>query len=246
MEKVILALANQETDDNNRFMQSLKPQLDALMQDKVKMVSEFMVMFLAGTDTTSHVIHNLMLQLAWYPEVKKKLEQELKTFIKEDNDFTYDQINNLKYLDNVVKETLRVNTPAPGIMPRQPIGKENVQIGDLIIQNGTQVQLIFNTTLENEDNFQEPKVFNPDRWNSENANLSDPFVFTPFSMGEKSCIGERLSLLEIKTITAYFISHFDFSVDVQYDDITWVPKVVIEPREKVSFQLWKRDLRKEE
>lgn len=34
------------------------------------MVSEFMVMFIAGTDTTSHVLHNILLDLYKYPEVK--------------------------------------------------------------------------------------------------------------------------------------------------------------------------------
>lgn len=82
------------------------------------MVSEFMVMFLAGTDTTSHVLHNIMLQLSWYPEVKDKVLQEMRDNIKDSQHFDFSEISRLKYLDKVIKETLRVNTPAPAIVAR--------------------------------------------------------------------------------------------------------------------------------
>ena len=42
------------------------------------MVSEFMVMFIAGTDTTSHVLHNILLFLYEYPAIKAKVLQEMK------------------------------------------------------------------------------------------------------------------------------------------------------------------------
>ncbi len=45
-----------ENSEANKFMIQARPQLEELMKDKVKMVSEFMVLFNAGTDTTSHVI----------------------------------------------------------------------------------------------------------------------------------------------------------------------------------------------
>ncbi len=77
-----------------------------------------MVMFLAGTDTTSHVLHNLLLQLSWYPEVKGKVLQEMRENIKDSQCFDYTDVNRLEYLDSVIKETLRVNTPAPGIVAR--------------------------------------------------------------------------------------------------------------------------------
>lgn len=65
--------------------------------------------------------------------------------------------------------------------------------------------------------------------------MPDPFVFTPFSMGAKSCIGEKLSLLEIKSVVTNFLMNYDFQVTVRPEDITWVVKVIVEPREKIAF-----------
>ena len=41
----------------------MRPELEKLLETQEKMVSEFLVMFLAGTDTTSHVLHNILLLL---------------------------------------------------------------------------------------------------------------------------------------------------------------------------------------
>lgn len=63
------------------------------------MVSEFMVMFIAGTDTTSHVLHNILLDLYKYPEVKQKVLQEMKDKITNSSKFDYQDLASLKYLD---------------------------------------------------------------------------------------------------------------------------------------------------
>ena len=54
------------------------------------MVSEFMVMFVAGTDTTSHVIHNILLYLDNYKEIKQKVLEEMDLFIKDNENYEKD------------------------------------------------------------------------------------------------------------------------------------------------------------
>lgn len=52
----VISRLDTDPTSGNEFMRKVKPQLLELMQDKQRLVSEFMVIFNAGTDTTSHVI----------------------------------------------------------------------------------------------------------------------------------------------------------------------------------------------
>ena len=167
------------------------------MKDKVKMVSEFMVLFNAGTDTTSHVIQQILMNLHSYPEVRRKVMEEIDEHIKDGWNFSYEDVSKLKYMECVIKESLRLSFPAPGINPRQlKNADENIVLDDIFVKKGTQICLVFMTTLLNKKYFPQPFLFQPERWLSEDEKINNPFVFTPFSMGTRSCIGERMSLLE--------------------------------------------------
>lgn len=96
-----------------------------------------MVIFNAGTDTTSHVIQQVLINLHLYPECKDKLLKELDN-IPDSWDFTYEQVTSLKYLECVIKESLRLECPAPGINPREQKDKSHEnQVGDLSIRRDT-------------------------------------------------------------------------------------------------------------
>ena len=116
----------------------VKDQLEDLMKDKHKMVSEFMVLFNAGTDTTSHVIQQILMNLQTYPEVKAKLVKEIEENIINPWDFSHEDITKCKYLEAVIKESLRMNTPAPGLNPREMKNKtQDILLDDLLVKTGT-------------------------------------------------------------------------------------------------------------
>jgi len=48
-------------------------------------------------------------------------------------------------------------------------------------------------------------------------------------MGAKSCIGEKLSLMEIKSVLAYFFIKYDYKINTNIKDIIWVQKLLYEP-----------------
>lgn len=124
------------------------------------MVSEFMVIFNAGTDTTSHVIQQVLMNLEQFPEVKAKLQEEVERVMPDGEAFSYEQVTQMKYLEMVIRESLRMNCPAPGINPRQMKDQsKDVQLHDLLVKRGTNVALIFMTTLLNRNNFKDPLQF---------------------------------------------------------------------------------------
>lgn len=75
-------------------------------------------------------------------------------------------------------------------------------------------------TLANHFNpkyYPEPLKFNPDRWLNKTEN--DPHTFTPFSGGQRSCIGKHLALTESKIIIATVVDMFHIGIREGYEPI---------------------------
>lgn len=71
----------------------------------------------AGHDTTTTAISFTLFAISKYPEVQRKLNEEIQEVIG-DGEVTFQIINELKYLDLVVKESLRLCPPVPIIARR--------------------------------------------------------------------------------------------------------------------------------
>lgn len=70
-----------------------------------------------GHDTTSHAIAWTTWCLATNPAVQEKLYEELNAHFGDyDRDITVQDLKELKYLDNCIKESMRVFSPVPVIM----------------------------------------------------------------------------------------------------------------------------------
>lgn len=66
-----------------------------------------------GHDTTSTALSFILLILANHPEVQEKILEELHEI--ESDAITINDLSNLKYLDRVIKESLRLYPPVPYI-----------------------------------------------------------------------------------------------------------------------------------
>jgi cytochrome P450 family 135 len=96
--------------------------------------------------------------------------------------------------DAVVRETLRLQPPASGVLRalRQPL-----EVGDCILPSGATV--LVPSTLAHRDprTFPAPDEFRPERWR-DGADAAGPFF--PFGGGARRCIGEALAHAEIETV----------------------------------------------
>lgn len=68
---------------------------------KDQLIEEFLTLFIAGTDTTSHLMGMMFYYLAINPYIQKRLREELMT-LEKDN-LNYKSINSLPYLSDVIK-----------------------------------------------------------------------------------------------------------------------------------------------
>ncbi|XP_054707944.1 cytochrome P450 4V2-like [Uloborus diversus] len=176
----------------------------------------------AGHDTSAITSRWILFMLGMYPEIQEKVINELDNVFKGDahRKIAYEDLNNMKYTECVIKETLRLFPPLPFV------GREvhtDVNVGPYTIPGGSVA--IFNVYMLHRDSeiFPNPEKFDPDRFIPDNCKYRHPYAFIPFSAGPRNCIGQRFAMTSLKVLIANILRNFRvFSVD-QRDQIplTW-------------------------
>ncbi|KZT05294.1 cytochrome P450 [Laetiporus sulphureus 93-53] len=208
--------------------------------DVLAQVPTFLV---AGHETTSNATTWCLFALSQAPEVQQKLREELWSIPTEDP--TMDELNELPYLDAVVRETMRVHSPVVStirmagkddfIPLNAPYTDVHGQVRDSIkIDQGTLILipvLAINRAkdLWGEDAFE----FKPERWESPPDVIQTiPGVWgnlMSFLGGPRSCIGYRFSLVEMKALLFTLVRAFEFELAVTASDITKKRGIVQRP-----------------
>ncbi|XP_070535167.1 cytochrome P450 4B1-like [Ptychodera flava] len=174
--------------------------------DLVDHVRTFM---LAGHETTSASLMWTLYSLACYPDVQKKAREEINSMLSEDDIITAKAVENMPYLNGVVKEGLRLHAPIPGVSKR--CVKEDI-IRGVRIPVGTLMGISIVGLHKNPKLWPDPEKFDPSRFMPPNSNSLNPWQFLPFSSGKHTCIGYRLSLMESKITLATLLRHLEFSL----------------------------------
>ncbi|CAK8684876.1 unnamed protein product [Clavelina lepadiformis] len=172
-----------------------------------EIIGNSMIMMLAGYETTKSALVFLAYNLAAHKDVQEKLQQEIEETIKEHGGLTYDGINNMKYLTMCINESLRLYTP---VARNARIAEKDITINGLNIPKGTEVQVPFYGMCHDDEYWDEPFEFKPERM--EDMNKIDPMVYMPFGAGPRNCIGMRFALMEIKMAICKLLHEFDLDV----------------------------------
>jgi cytochrome P450/NADPH-cytochrome P450 reductase len=176
----------------------------------------------AGHDTTSSVLSYALWCLATNPHAMKRLQTELDELFESivapgrDESPTYNQLRNLRYLDAVVKETLRLNAPAPigraslEDIPLQSSHDDNNN-KTYVIPKGVAIIIQPSLVHTSHAHWKDAEAFCPERFleSSTTANNNNNKSFFPFSMGPRHCVGEQLALAELKNILAHMVRRYD-------------------------------------
>ncbi|KAI0150773.1 cytochrome P450 [Xylariaceae sp. FL1272] len=183
------------------FSKVYKAQGDGSMTMK-EITDNAMAYINAGSDTTSNTLTFLVWAVCCRPEVKAKLVKELATLPE---DFTYDDLKHLSYLNHVVTEALRRFSAAPAGLPRE-VPRGGSTLSGHYIPAGYTVTTQAYSLHRNTSVFPDPDKFNPSRW--EDATQEMKTMLMPFGGGSRICIGLHLANIELLLGTARFFRAF--------------------------------------
>lgn len=166
--------------------------------------------FIAGYETTAGLLSYLSYFLAIYPEIQEKLIEEIDEHIKDvSTDIKYDTVMEMKYLEQVINETLRFYPPVAR-MNRTTSKNQDIQVDGHWFPADTLVGFSIYMIHHMPEYYPEPEQFKPERFSPEEKAKRDPFVFMPFGHGPRNCIGMRLGLLEAKIAVIHVLKKVKF------------------------------------
>lgn len=136
----------------------------------------------AGTDTTAITASYGVWMLAHHPQVEYELIREVSQL---PDDFVDEDLRELKLLNNVVHETLRLRGAVGQALPREvPAG--GAEFCGYYIPGGTTVGLQAWTMHRKPEVWRDPEAFDPSRWEEPTKEMKDCYV--PFGGGSRGTI----------------------------------------------------------
>ncbi|GJQ83309.1 Cyp6a9 [Trypoxylus dichotomus] len=156
------------------------------------------VFFIAGFETSSTTMTFCLHELAFNQEMQSKLRQEIKQVSnKNDGQITYDALMEMKYMDNVINETLRKYPPI-AMLNRLCTLDYKVPNSHVTLSSGTNVFISVLGIHYDPEYYPDPEKFDPERFSEENRAERPAFTFLPFGEGPRMCTGIRFGMMQIK------------------------------------------------
>ncbi|KAF8181911.1 cytochrome P450 [Mycena galopus ATCC 62051] len=215
-----------------------------------EVVAQIPTFFVAGHETTSTAVALALHALSIHPSVQSRLREELLSIPTDDP--TMDDLNSLPYLENVLRESMRLYPPV-GFTMREAMEDDVVPLSrsysdkngksydTISIRKGTIIRIPISAVHRDTEIWgADAGVFRPERWDSiPEATSKIPSVWgnlMTFIAGPHNCIGFRFSLVEIKSILFTLLRGFEFTPAVPEDTIGFSstpvrrPNVITEPK----------------
>jgi cytochrome P450 len=172
-------------------------------------LSDILTFILAGHETSTNTLCFLLYELAKHKDKQATLQHELDQHISSGHP-TYAQINRLEYLNNCLRESMRLWPTVPLIARTsvQDIDYEGFRIpaGSLIQCN---LYAIFHASW-----IGRPHEYLPERWvpghELYDEKLKD--LLMPFAEGHRNCIGQNMAMIQLKILIANLFRYYEFEL----------------------------------
>lgn len=175
-------------------------EVDAALGDP-ELKHNLSLFFIAGHETSAGALSSAVQLLADHPEAQQKAYEEVRASYAAlppgQEELSYEQVCGLRYVKQVIQETLRYAPPAIGVM--RQAAKDTV-VGGYRVGKGTMVLANVQVMHHDPTNFPEPEKFLPERFDPESKTKQKRYSYSPFSMGPRQCIGNNFAMLEMRVI----------------------------------------------
>ncbi|GKE55423.1 cytochrome P450, partial [Tanacetum coccineum] len=170
------------------------------------------ILMLTGSESTALTMTWALSLLLNHPCILKAAHKELDIHVGRKRWVEESDIQNLTYLQAIVKETLRMYPPGPLAGPHEAI--EDCNIGGYHVPKGT--RLIMNVWKLHRDPqvWSDPDEFRPERFLEKHSDINyqgQNFEYIPFSTGRRMCPATSFALHVVHLTLARLLQGFDLS-----------------------------------
>ena len=177
--------------------------------DDVNIRYQINTFLIAGHETTSGLLSCAIYALLKHPDVLKKAYEEVDRVLGPDIDAkpTYQQVTQLTYITQILKEALRLWPPAPayGI---SPLGDETIG-GKYKLKKNTFITVLV-LALHRDPSVwgPNPDAFDPENFSREAEAARPVNAWKPFGNGQRACIGRGFAMHEAALAIGMILQRF--------------------------------------
>src|SRR6266851_7609913 len=178
--------------------------------DDINIRYQINTFLIAGHETTSGLLSYTLYALLKHPDMLKKAYEEADRVLGGDVNArpTYQQVTQLSYITQILKEALRLWPPAPayGI---SPLKDEVLGGGKYKLKKGTFITVLV-TALHRDASVwgPNPDAFNPENFSREAEAARPVNAWKPFGNGQRACIGRGFAMHEAALAIGMILQRF--------------------------------------
>ncbi|XP_065215014.1 probable cytochrome P450 6a23 [Planococcus citri] len=168
--------------------------------------------FVGGFEQPSSTLSFMLLELARNQHIQDKLREEIvKVLENNNNEFTYEAMKQMKYLDMVIDETLR-RFPIFGILSRECSIPYKIPGSEYVIPQGTIVYTSMKGIHYDSKYYEKPNEFYPEHFTDEAKAKRPQYTFLSFGDGPRACIAVRFARMQVKVGAVNLLKDFSYHV----------------------------------
>lgn len=185
--------------------------------DDVNIRYQINTFLIAGHETTSGLLSCAIYAMLKHPEVLKKAYEEVDRVLGADINAkpTFQQVTQLQYISQILKESLRMWPPAPayGVSPL----KDETIGGKYKLKKGTFVTILVMALHRDPSVWgPNPDVFDPENFSREAEAKRPPNAWKPFGNGQRACIGRGFAMHEAALALGMILQRFKLLDHTRY------------------------------
>jgi cytochrome P450 len=170
-------------------------------------------MFVGGIDTTFASLEWAMAELINHPDEMRRLQEEIRAAVRDDDHIIEDHLNKLHYLKLVIKETLRLHPPVP-LVPRETV--EDAELLGYHVPARTRILVNVWAIGREPTTWERAEKFLPERFaedvDMDQYMLGQDFTLLPFGAGRRGCPGAGFAMASVELVLANLLYHFNWSL----------------------------------
>jgi cytochrome P450 len=174
--------------------------------------NDLLIFMLAGHDTTATALTYALWVLGHHADVQSRVAAEVAEI--GDRELTPEDVPRLGYTVQVLHEALRLCPPAAGV---GRLAVRDIEVDGYRVEAGSLLAVGIYALHRDPALWNDPLVFDPDRFSPENSKNRDRWHFIPFAGGARACIGEHFARLETTLALATIVRSVEIrSVDQEF------------------------------
>ncbi|KAI6243205.1 hypothetical protein M3Y99_00144500 [Aphelenchoides fujianensis] len=160
----------------------------------------------AGFDTVANTLSFVLQFMTVHPKVQERMRAEIHEVFGDQESLDYDQLNELKFAEAVIKETLRLFPLGEVVTSRRCM--KPTELAGIPVEAGVDVLIdVMSIHRDPELWGEDANEFRPERW-LDDARPIPANGFFGFGAGLRECVGRRLAYLELKVVLVELLRNF--------------------------------------